>query len=109
MLIGAVFASPCADIFFAGSGADQFVENGVRLAGGGAEQAAEPLDVFANAGGTGENDADSDGGDVHPLIEHLAGDEHLIGSRPEEIEKLLAFGGLVRCVNTGQQNLRPRS
>ena len=68
-----------------------------------AQQSAETLDVFADAAGAGEDDADVGGRHVHAFVEHLAGDDDVVCAGVESLEDLLAFARLGLMRDGGHQ------
>lgn len=83
-----------ADSLFAGSGADQLIQQRLFLAGSRTQDAAQPLHMLPDARRTGENDPDRHSRNVNTFIQHLARHKHGIGSGAEQIEELLALARL---------------
>jgi hypothetical protein len=86
-----------AGVLLGGTPGNNLVQHGL-LALVLAQQPPEPLDVLAHTAGAGQHDPDPCRRHVHPFVEHLAGDQHVVLPGVERLEDrppLLGLG-LVR-------------
>ena len=91
--VSAVLSAAVADMDLRSSFADQFIE--IRLlALRGAENAPEPLHMFAGTPAAGNDDPHRSFRDIHTFVQHLAGHQDPIFSGTEPVQKLFSF----RCL-----------
>ena len=94
-------SSPFADVGFGSSGGDEFIEDGL-LSRRGAQNAAKPLDMFADGTGAGYDDADGGFGNIHAFIEDFGCHEHGKDALAEGVQQRTAFGDF-RVVGKNRQ------
>ena len=94
-------SSPFADVGFGSSGGDEFVEDGL-FSGGGTQNAAKPLDVFADGTRAGDDDADGGFWNIDAFVEYFGRHEHGQVAFAEGVQKRTAFGDF-RVVRQNRQ------